>query len=58
MAITYSQTGKPEAERAEDDAKVRSVVEDTLADIAARGDAAVRESVQQSSTNTTPPISA
>ncbi|MEO0913569.1 MAG: histidinol dehydrogenase, partial [Pseudomonadota bacterium] len=43
MTITYLKTGKPEAERAEDDAKVRAVVETTLADIAARGDAAVAE---------------
>jgi len=42
MAITYLKSGKPEAERAEDDAKVRGIVETTLADIAARGDAAVR----------------
>jgi sulfopropanediol 3-dehydrogenase len=41
--ITYLKHGKPEAERAEDDAKVRHVVETTLADIEARGDAAVRE---------------
>ncbi len=43
MAITYLKSGKPEAERAEDDAKVRKIVEDTLADIRARGDAAVRD---------------
>jgi sulfopropanediol 3-dehydrogenase len=43
MAITYLKSGKPEAERAEDDAKVRGIVETTLADIAARGDAAVRD---------------
>ena len=43
MAITYLKSGKPETERAAEDAKVRSVVETTLADIAARGDAAVRE---------------
>ncbi len=43
MAITYLKRGKPETERAEDDAKVRQVVEDTLADIEKRGDAAVRE---------------
>ncbi|MBV2358325.1 histidinol dehydrogenase [Thalassococcus sp. CAU 1522] len=39
----WLKRGKPEAERAEDDAKVRGIVEATLADIAARGDAAVRE---------------
>lgn len=43
MTITYLKTGKPEAERADDDAKVRAVVETTLADIAKRGDVAVRE---------------
>ena len=43
MAITYLKSGKPEAERAEDDAKVRGIVETTLADIADRGDAAVRD---------------
>ncbi|MBG88528.1 MAG: histidinol dehydrogenase [Verrucomicrobiales bacterium] len=43
MAITYLKSGKPETERAADDAKVRGIVETTLADIADRGDAAVRE---------------
>lgn len=43
MAVTYLKRGKPESERSDDDAKVRSVVETTLADIEARGDAAVRE---------------
>lgn len=43
MAIEYLKRGKPEADRAEDDAKVASIVEATLQDIAARGDAAVRE---------------
>ncbi len=43
MTITYLKSGKPEAERAEDDAKVRKIVEDTLADIETRGDAAVRD---------------
>lgn len=42
MAITHLKTAKPEAERAEDDAKVRAAVESTLKDIEARGDAAVR----------------
>jgi sulfopropanediol 3-dehydrogenase len=42
MAITYLKSGKPESERAEDDSKVRAIVESTLADIAARGDEAVR----------------
>ncbi|MCY4334712.1 MAG: histidinol dehydrogenase [Litoreibacter sp.] len=43
MAIEYLKTGKPAEDRAEDDAKTRAVVEATLADIEARGDAAVRE---------------
>ena len=42
MSINYLKRGKPEGERSEDDAKVRSVVETTLADITARGDIAVR----------------
>ena len=41
--ITHLKHGKPAAERAEDDAKVRSIVETTLADIEARGDAAIRD---------------
>jgi sulfopropanediol 3-dehydrogenase len=43
MAIEYLKRSKPEAEKAEEDAKVRSVVEATLSDIEARGDAAVRD---------------
>ena len=43
MTVTWLKHGKPAGERAEDDAKVRAVVEETLADIAARGDAAVRD---------------
>jgi sulfopropanediol 3-dehydrogenase len=43
MTITHLKHGKPESERAEDDAKVRGIVETALADIEARGDAAVRE---------------
>jgi sulfopropanediol 3-dehydrogenase len=43
MPITHLKRGKPEAERAEDDAKVRASVEGILADIEARGDGAVRE---------------
>ena len=39
----YLKRGKPQDERAEDDAKVREIVEGILADIDARGDAAVRE---------------
>lgn len=41
--ITHLKHGKPESERAEDDAKTRAIVETTLADIAARGDAAIRD---------------
>jgi len=40
--ITRLKQGKPAADRAEDGAKVRAVVESTLADIEQRGDAAVR----------------
>jgi len=43
MAIEYLKRGKPDAEKADDDAKVRAVVETTLADIQARGDAAVHD---------------
>ncbi len=43
MTITHLKSGKPESERAEDDAAVRKTVEATLADIQTRGDAAIRE---------------
>lgn len=43
MTVTYLKRGKPEAQRSEDDAKVRAVVEATLKDIETRGDAAVRD---------------
>lgn len=43
MTITYLKRGKSEADRQEDDAQVRQVVESTLKDIEARGDTAVRE---------------
>ena len=43
MAIDFLKRGKPEAEVAQDDVKVRGVVEATLKDIEARGDAAVRD---------------
>ncbi|GAA6174493.1 histidinol dehydrogenase [Sulfitobacter pacificus] len=42
MAITYLKRGKSDAERSDDDAKTRDVVEATLKDIETRGDAAVR----------------
>lgn len=41
--IRHLKTAKTATERAEDDAKTRAIVETTLADIAARGDEAVRE---------------
>ncbi len=43
MTITYLKRGKSHAEVEATDADVRSTVEATLADIAARGDVAVRE---------------
>ncbi|MCA0270577.1 MAG: histidinol dehydrogenase [Proteobacteria bacterium] len=43
MAVTWLKRGKPESERAADDAKVRATVEGVLSDIEARGDTAVRE---------------
>jgi len=43
MTIEYLKRGKPDAERAEDDARTRAIVEVTLTDIEARGDAALRE---------------
>lgn len=42
MAVKYLKQGKSGEERSEDDAKVREVVEGILADVDARGDAAVR----------------
>jgi sulfopropanediol 3-dehydrogenase len=47
MAIRWLKTAKPQTERAQDDAKVRAIVETTLAEIEARGDAAVRELSQK-----------
>ena len=43
MMITHLKRGKPEADRAEDDAKTASIVSGTLKDIEQRGDAAVRD---------------
>jgi len=43
MTVEYLKSGKPDAERAEDDAKTRTVVEETLKNIEINGDAAVRE---------------
>ena len=42
MAVRYLKTGKPQDERAEDDSKVRSIVEATLGEIEKGGDAAIR----------------
>tara|TARA_R110002124_G_scaffold106467_17_gene258349 strand:+ start:8285 stop:9595 length:1311 start_codon:yes stop_codon:yes gene_type:complete len=43
MTIEHLKRSKPESERAEDDAKVRAIVETTLQDIETRGDAAIRD---------------
>ena len=43
MAITHLKHGKPDTDRAEDDAKTATVVAATLKDIEGRGDVAVRE---------------
>ena len=53
MAIEHLKKSKPEAEKKEEDAKVRATVEATLADIEARGDAAVR-ALSQKFDNYTP----
>ena len=47
MTITHLKKSKPETEKAEDDARVRATVEATLADIEARGDAAIRDLSQK-----------
>ncbi|QFS81219.1 histidinol dehydrogenase [Roseivivax sp. THAF197b] len=47
MSIERIKTSKPETDRAEDDTKVRSIVEAGLKDIECRGDAAVREMSQK-----------
>ncbi len=47
MPVTYLKRGKPEAERADENAEVRAVVKRTLSDIEARGDEAVRELSQR-----------
>ena len=43
MAIEFLKNSKSDADKKDDDAKTRSIVESTLADIEARGDAAVRD---------------
>ena len=47
MGIEFLKRSKPDSEQAEADAKVKAVVETTLADIAARGDTAVRDLSQK-----------
>ena len=54
MTVEYLKRGKPDAERAEDDAKTKAVVEATLKDIEIRGDAAVRD-LSEKFDNYTPP---
>ncbi|MGR3485085.1 MAG: histidinol dehydrogenase [Paracoccaceae bacterium] len=43
MTVRHLKTARSEADRADDDAKTRAIVEDTLRDIQTRGDTAVRE---------------
>ena len=43
MTIEYLKSGKPDAERAEDDAKTKVIVEEILKNIEIDGDTAVRE---------------
>ena len=43
MTITYLKTGKPDEERAQDDAQTKATVENILRDIEIRGDKAVRD---------------
>ncbi len=47
MGLKYLKKSKPESERVEDDAKVRTTVEETLKDIEFRGDVAVKALSQQ-----------
>ncbi|MEM9708974.1 MAG: histidinol dehydrogenase [Pseudomonadota bacterium] len=47
MTIEHLKQSKPDAEKREEDAKVRHTVETTLADIETRGDAAVRDLSQK-----------
>ena len=47
MAVVHLKSGKPEAARTEDDARVRATVEGILADIGRRGDSAVRDLSRQ-----------
>ncbi len=43
MAIEFLKSSKSDAAKQEEDAQTRAIVETTLADIDARGDAAVRD---------------
>lgn len=43
MSITYLKTSRSDADRAEEDVRIRGTVEDILKDIETRGDVAVRE---------------
>ena len=47
MAVRYLKESKSVLERSKDDAKVRYIVEETLADIEKRGDAAIRDLAQK-----------
>jgi|TARA_B110000261_G_scaffold163227_1_gene208767 sulfopropanediol 3-dehydrogenase len=47
MAVRYLKESKSVLERSKDDAKVRYIVEETLADIENRGDAAIRDLAQK-----------
>ena len=58
MTITYLKRGKPEAERADDDAKVRATVETTLAGHRSAGRRRGARTVARSSTAMRPIVSA
>ena len=47
MAVRYLKESKSVVQRSKDDAKVRYIVEETLADIENRGDAAIRDLAQK-----------
>ncbi len=47
MAVKYLKSGIAQAQRAEDDAAIRSNVEQILSDIEANGDSAVRAPVRK-----------
>ena len=58
MTITHLKSGKPEAERQEDDAKVRATVEATLKPISRPGATPRSATCRRSSTGTSPTTSA